>query len=151
MTVYRLVVCILLIHGTSSRRGALSIISPRAQLVGVQNLGGQTRSKVFWPRFKSPLARLYEAVNQTFDPLERFVFISLDVTIILVLVLVDQRRGNSRERRRRENEPRFPQFPAQVTDLFRLPILGRLQRRVDRQKRPVRDFQVRNLKELNSL
>jgi hypothetical protein len=145
MAVYRLVVCILLVHKAISHRGALPGVAPRAQLVGIQNLGALTRPKVFQSRFKGALARLYEGVDQTPDPLERFVWPLLDVTLIVVLVLVNQRRRDGLVCLRWENEPRFPQFPAQVADLFRLPILGRFQRRVDRQKRAIRDFQVRDL------
>ena len=147
MTVYRLVVCILLVHKTISHRGALPRVSPRAQFVGIEDLGSLTRPKVFRLRFKSLLARLYEAINQTPDPLECLVWPLLDVTVIvfLVLVLVAQRRRDSLVCLRWENKPRFSQFPAQIADFFRLPILGRFQRRVDCQKRAIRDFQVCDL------
>lgn len=142
---YRLVVCILLVHRAISHRVALPGVSPRTQLVGIQNLGGLARPKVFRSRFKSLLARLYEAVNQTPHPLECLVWPFLDVTVILVLILVNQRRRDGLVCLRWENEPRFSQFPAQVADLFRLSILGRFQRRVDGQKRAIRDFQVCDL------
>ena len=144
MTADRLVICIMLVNRVMSHRGVLPRTTPRAQLVRIEDLGGQSGSNVFWPRFESPLARLYEAVNQARDSLERLVFPLLDVTL-LILVLVLQRGRDSLIRRRRENKSRLSQFPTQITDLLCLPILGRFQRRVDRQQRAIRDFQVRDL------